>query len=93
MLAGLGATMAQGFAFGAGSAVAKVAVNSAMDMFSGGGSKEAAAPVNPPVVGPSVTAACEVDYKAFQQCMTDNNGSASSCDYYNTALQACQQRQ
>lgn len=92
MLSGLGATMAQGFAFGTGSAVAKVAVGSVMDAM--GGSKEAApAPAAPAAPTGAASSACEIDNKAFMQCLNDNNGSMASCDYYYTALQACQQRQ
>jgi len=51
MLAGLGATMAQGMAFGAGSAVAHKAVDAIM----GGGSRhEAPAPVQQQAPAPQV---------------------------------------
>lgn len=100
MLAGLGATMAQGFAFGTGSAVARVAVNSVMSSFSGSGSEEKQAPVpaapaatyappEPVYTGPP---ACEIDFKAFQNCLKDNQGNVSNCDFYYNALQACQSR-
>ena len=37
MLSGLGGVMAEGFAFGIGSSIARSAVNSVMDSFGGGG--------------------------------------------------------
>ena len=81
--------MAQGFAFGAGSAVAKVAVGSMMDSFSG--SKEAApAPAAPAAPAPKVPDACTIDNDAFKQCLKDNNGQMASCDFYYNALQSCQ---
>jgi hypothetical protein len=90
--------MAQGFAFGTGSAIARVAVNSMM----GGGSSDsapaAAAPAAPAAAAPaadseySFAATCDIDQKAFMKCLNENNGSTSSCDFYYQALQACQSR-
>ena len=95
MLSGLGATMAQGFAFGTGSALAREAVGSVMGAF---GSKDketapAAAPApaqqyNAPVSG----GVCEFDRQAFMNCLRDNQNNASNCDSYFNALQACQSR-
>ena len=89
--------MAQGFAFGTGSAVARAAVGS---MFGGssGGSKEEApaapAPEAPSPYAPSSSGydSCEVDTKAFMNCINENNGSSTNCDFYYTAMQACKSR-
>eukprot|EP00981_Chlorochromonas_danica_P008172 scaffold2041_cov174-Ochromonas_danica.AAC.9 len=97
MLAGLGATMAQGFAFGTGSAIARNVVNSVM----GGGSSSApevqqAAPAAPapvaPVAAPEYTGPCGPDQKTFMECLQQNANNATNCDFYFNALQACQSR-
>lgn len=91
--------MAQGFAFGTGSAIARNVVNSVM----GGGSSSApapevqqAAPVAPapvaPAAVPEVTGPCSSDQKAFMECLQQNSNNAVNCDFYFNALQACQSR-
>ena len=90
MLAGLGATMAQGFAFGTGSALARTAVDS---IFSGGSSTPAAAPAPAPAPAatlPKAGGPCETDNTAFLQCLNQNQGNVSACDFYFNALQSCQ---
>lgn len=93
MLAGLGATMAQGFAFGTGSAIARTAVDSVM-----GGRSSAPAPEAPAqaVSAPSesqfqVPSACRLDHQAFNDCIRLNTANASNCEFYFNALKACQQ--
>jgi len=86
--------MAQGFAFGTGSALAREAVGS---IFGGSSSsQQAAAPVAPaPVVAPTTPAvpqACEYDHKAFMSCLNQNPGNSTNCDHYYQSLQACQSR-
>eukprot|EP01034_Spumella_vulgaris_P021470 gene21470-27505_t len=95
MLAGLGATMAQGFAFGTGSALAREAVGSFM-----GGNKEKAeappapaAPVQQHYGAPSSSGPCSIDQQAFLACLNNNTTNAGNCDHYYNALQACQSRQ
>jgi hypothetical protein len=94
MLAGLGATMAQGFAFGTGSAIAREAVGAAMGAFSGGEKTPAPqAPVQQPMQqqqsyksdGP-----CALDQNSFTQCLQQNAGNSGACDFYYSALQSCQ---
>ena len=96
-LLGLGATMAQGFAFGTGSALARTAVDA---VFSGGSKEQAPAapaPVAPQqpqslqTQQPQYSGACSVDQKAFTDCLHANAGNAGSCDYYFNALKACQE--
>lgn len=83
--------MAQGFAFGTGSAIARSMVDSVM----GGGSSSQPAPQQPmqqaPVTPYQSAGVCDMDSKAFYQCLQDNKNNASSCDFYYNALQACQQ--
>lgn len=97
MLSGLGATIAQGFAFGTGSAIAHRAVGAVADSFSGGGDKAPApqqtAPQPPSyATAPSSTSSdkCDMDLQAFNNCMKDNKGSVQACDFYFQALQQCQ---
>lgn len=94
MLSGLGATMAQGFAFGTGSALAREAVGSVMGAF---GSKDkeaapAAAPAPQQYNTPAPGGVCEYDRQAFMNCLQSNQNNASNCDHYFNALQACQSR-
>jgi hypothetical protein len=82
-------------AFGTGSAIARRAVDSVVDSFSG--SKEApAAPAAPAPTAPQVRApmgACSMDQTAFLQCLQQNPGNAGNCDSYYNALQQCQSAQ
>lgn len=90
-LAGLGSTMAQGFAFGTGSALAREAVGS---IFGGSKTEAPAAPApNVPAAPAAAPSPCDYDQRAFTSCLQQNPNSASNCDHYFTALQACQQRQ
>ena len=83
--------MAQGFAFGTGSALAREAVGS---IFGGSSSSstQQAAPAAAPVVAPSAPQACDYDHKAFTSCLNQNPGNSTNCDHYYQALQACQSR-
>ena len=82
--------MAQGLAFGTGSAIAGQAVKAVM----GGGSSDKPAPEAPAPVAPTQPAsgACEVDTKAFMKCLEENGGSSTNCNFYYTAMEACKSR-
>jgi len=85
MLSGLGSVMAQGFAFGTGSSIARNVVDSVM----GGGNSNQ--PQQAPVQqyqAPVQQNVCEFDRNALLKCM---NETPSNCDFYYQALQACQQ--
>lgn len=87
--------MAQGFAFGTGSALAREAVGSVMGAFSS--KDEKAAPAAPAqtqqqYTAPATGGACEYDRQAFMSCLQNNQNNASNCDHYFNALQACQSR-
>lgn len=90
MLAGLGATMAQGFAFGTGSALAREAVSGVMGAFSGSGSSDKPSPAPQQTQSSQASGPCAVDHTAFMQCLQQNPGNSSACDMYYNALQACQ---
>lgn len=83
--------MAQGFAFGTGSALARQAVGAVF-----GGGSSAPAPVAPQPTAPAVPyngpVACELDHREFLACLQRNADNASSCDQYYSSLQACQGR-
>ena len=94
MLSGLGSTIAQGFAFGTGSALAREAVGGVMGAFGGSEKPSPSTQSQPQATRPSASASngpCEMDSQAFRQCLESNPSNASSCDFYYTALQACQQ--
>jgi len=83
--------MAQGMAWGTGTAVARHAVDA---MFSSGDKTPAApAPVAAPrVETPAVSGPCETDRQAFMKCLQENSSNAANCDFYFNTLQACQSR-
>ncbi|ETI49279.1 hypothetical protein F442_06860 [Phytophthora nicotianae P10297] len=92
---GLLSTVAEGFAFGTGSAIARHGVNAVVDSFSG--SKEdpvaqvvAAAPVAP--VAKSSAAVCASDNKAFLECIDRNSNDVAACQFYLDALNQCKQQ-
>ncbi|CAM9637512.1 unnamed protein product [Chrysoparadoxa australica] len=95
MLSGIGSTIAQGMAFGTGSAIAHRAVGAVAGSMSGGGSSEAApapehgayeqqaAPINP----------CDQDQNQFYACLQQNNNDVTACQFTFEALQNCQLNQ
>jgi hypothetical protein len=104
MLSGIGSTIAQGFAFGAGSAVAHQAVGAAVGAMSGGGSSsDQAAPAPAPQqmqqqqpqgfdANSAQGGACSNDKQLFFDCLQANNGDAQSCSFLYEQLQTCQQQ-
>jgi hypothetical protein len=95
MLSGLGATMAQGLAWGTGTAVARHAVDGVLGAFSGDKKESAPAPQpqQPQYQAPPVPQGpCAVDQQAFTKCLQENPTNAANCDFYFNALQSCQSR-
>mmetsp|Transcript_25112 Transcript_25112/g.37015 ORF Transcript_25112/g.37015 Transcript_25112/m.37015 type:complete len:161 (-) Transcript_25112:104-586(-) len=98
MLSGIGSTIMQGMAFGTGSAIAHRAVGAVAGSFGGGSSDQQQqqpaqqqAPSVPAVTeSSSADGPCQVDLKAFNNCMKENNNNVSACDFYFQALQQCQ---
>jgi hypothetical protein len=97
MLSGIGSTIAQGMAFGTGSAIAHQAIGSIMG---GGGSKEQAAPQEQqapmPAQGQGMSqqqdmGACSNDKSMFYDCLNHNKGDQQSCTFLYEQLQQCQQ--
>ena len=86
-MSGLLGTMAQGFAFGTGSSIARGAVGAAGDALFGGSASEQAAQ---PAAAPAAADACAVDKHAFYQCI-ETNGDADKCSELFRALSMCQE--
>lgn len=97
MLSGIGSTIAQGMAFGTGSAIAHQAVGAAVGAMSGGGSSsssdQAAAPAQQQQAYDASAVqggACSNDKQLFFDCLKANNGDAQSCSFLYEQLQQCQ---
>ncbi|XP_074294482.1 uncharacterized protein LOC141622333 [Silene latifolia] len=88
MLGGLGATIAQGVAFGTGSAVAHRAVDAVMGprtiQHETVGAQEAA-----PAAAASVADSCGMHSKAFQDCLNHYGSDISRCQFYLDMLSEC----
>ena len=68
-------TMAQGFAFGTGSSIARGAVGAAGDALFGGSSDQASQPAaQQAAAAPAAEDVCAVDKRAFYQCLETSNG-------------------
>jgi hypothetical protein len=99
MLSGIGSTIAQGMAFGTGSAIAHRAVGAVANSFGGGGGdapaveqqqQVAAAPTmgQQQVQGP-----CAYDKEMFFDCLKQNKGDQESCSFLYQQLQSCQRNE
>eukprot|EP00536_Pseudo-nitzschia_multiseries_P014058 jgi/Psemu1/310551/fgenesh1_kg.651_\ len=98
MLSGIGSTIAQGMAFGTGSAIAHQAVGAAVGAMTGGGSSghsdQAAAPAaqQPQMAASGDNGVCFNDKQLFFDCLKANNGDANSCSFLYEQLQNCQKQ-
>ena len=94
MLSGIGSTIAQGMAFGTGSAIAHRAVGAAAGAMSGGGGGEAEAPVaydqQQPPMQQQLQGPCAQDKQMFFECLQVNKGDQQSCTFLYDNLQTCQ---
>ncbi|GBG61893.1 hypothetical protein CBR_g23843 [Chara braunii] len=92
LLGGIGSTIAQGMAFGTGSAVAHRAVDAVMGPRGGGAAPAAAAPeplaASSPFGGQTVDA-CANQAKAFQDCLEHNDSDIGKCQFYIDMLTSC----
>ena len=99
MLSGIGSTIAQGMAFGTGSAIAHRAVGAvAGAMGGGGGEGQQAAPVE--MAGDQnfqqqqqIQGACSNDKQMFFECLQVNRGDQQACSFLYEQLQQCQMQQ
>ncbi|XP_031114456.1 coiled-coil-helix-coiled-coil-helix domain-containing protein 10, mitochondrial-like isoform X2 [Ipomoea triloba] len=92
MLGNIGSTIAQGMAFGTGSAVAHRAVDAVMGPRTvqhemvGGPAPDAQAPTTNSVGGSD---ACGMHTKAFQDCLNSSGNDISKCQFYMDMLSEC----
>eukprot|EP00968_Pinguiococcus_pyrenoidosus_P001795 scaffold83_cov246-Pinguiococcus_pyrenoidosus.AAC.24 len=93
MMSGLLGTVAQGFAFGTGSAVAHRAVGAVAEGISGSGEKHAPQEHQMQAQPAQGNQMCTVDQQNLINCLQQNNGDAQSCQFFFDSLQNCQQNQ
>ncbi|XP_031391180.1 hemiasterlin resistant protein 1-like [Punica granatum] len=94
ILGGIGSTIAQGMAFGTGSAVAHRAVDAVMGprtiqhetVVSEVAASPAPAPTSSSIGGAD---ACSVHSKAFQDCLNNFGNDISKCQFYMDMLSEC----
>ena len=93
-MSGLASTVAQGMAFGTGSAIAHRAVGAVAGSMSGGGDAETPAQTSQEMgyeQQPTLAnAACADDKQMFYECLQMNKGDQSSCQFLYDALKSCQ---
>ncbi|KAL7487961.1 hypothetical protein ACHAW6_013550 [Cyclotella cf. meneghiniana] len=94
MLSGIGSTIAQGMAFGTGSAIAHRAVGAVANSFGGDSSPaeqtrqyEAGAPQ---IQQDQLQGPCAQDKQMFFDCLKVNRGDQQACSFLYEQLQSCQ---
>ncbi|CAL9104057.1 unnamed protein product [Musa textilis] len=87
VLGGIGSTIAQGMAFGTGSAIAHRAVDAALGPRTIQHEAPAAAAAIPMSNGSSD--ACSIHSKAFQDCLNNYGSDISKCQFYLDMLNEC----
>lgn len=96
MLSGIGSTIAQGMAFGTGSAIAHRAVGAVAGSIGGDGSEQApeyAQGAIEPQQQQMIQGACAQDKTMFYECLQHNKGDQQACHFLYEQLQQCQQSQ
>ena len=88
-MSGLAGTVAQGMAFGTGSAIAHRAVGAVANSFGGSDEVENAEPVQQQQSYNDQQPACFNDERAFLQCLQTNNNDIASCQFYFDRLNEC----
>ncbi|KAH7281024.1 hypothetical protein KP509_36G026100 [Ceratopteris richardii] len=95
MLGGIGSTIAEGMAFGTGSAIAHRVVDGFMgprtvthEHVNIEASSTQAAPLNNPIAASGFDA-CANHAKAFQDCINANDSDISKCQFYVDMLNQC----
>mmetsp|Transcript_2689 Transcript_2689/g.4017 ORF Transcript_2689/g.4017 Transcript_2689/m.4017 type:complete len:135 (-) Transcript_2689:70-474(-) len=87
LLSGMASTIAQGFAFGTGSAVAHRAVGAVANSFGGSEQAPQAAASNE---HSQKSFNCDTDQERFFNCLKQNSGDAANCQFLYESLQSCQ---
>ena len=97
MLSGIGSTIAQGMAFGTGSAIAHRAVGAAAGALTGGGGEapvESAQPAQSMQGQPQgLSGPCADDKQMFYECLQINRGDQQACSFLYDQLKMCQANQ
>ncbi|EFJ27794.1 hypothetical protein SELMODRAFT_147481 [Selaginella moellendorffii] len=90
MMGGLAGTIAQGMAFGTGSAIAHRAVDGVMGprTVQHEVAESAASPASPALATVSADA-CSNQMKAFQDCISSNGSDIGRCQFYVDMLNEC----
>lgn len=91
MFSGIGSTIAQGMAFGTGSAVAHRAVDSVMGprTIQHETVESASASSAAPVGSNMFSSSCDIHAKAFQDCIGSYGSDISKCQFYMDMLSEC----
>jgi hypothetical protein len=90
MFSGIGSTIAQGMAFGTGSAVAHRAVDSVMGPRTiQHEAVEAASASAAPAGSAMLSSTCDIHAKAFQDCIGSYGSEISKCQFYMDMLSEC----
>merc|ERR1712048_619639 len=92
ILSGIGSTIAQGMAFGTGSAIAHRAVGAVANSFSGSSEQTTQVQGMQAVdKQPSVRSdICSQDKQMYFDCLKQNNGDQNSCSFLYDMLKNCQ---
>jgi hypothetical protein len=97
MLSGIGSTIAQGMAFGTGSAIAHRAVGAVAGAFGGGGGSEqqpiesaAANTVDHQQPMNNANDVCSSDKQMFYECLQMNKNDQQACSFLYDQLKQCQ---
>lgn len=94
MLSGIGSTIAQGMAFGTGSAIAHRAVGAVAGAMSGdGGGGDATQPVMyepQQQAQTNLAGSCAQGKQMFYECLQVNKGDQQACSFLYENLQNCQ---
>ncbi|WMV50908.1 hypothetical protein MTR67_044293 [Solanum verrucosum] len=86
MLGGIGSTIAQGMAFGTGSAVAHRAVDAVMGPRT---IQHETVVAEAAAAAPAGSDACGVHTKAFQDCINSSGSDIGKCQFYMDMLSEC----
>mmetsp|Transcript_41530 Transcript_41530/g.60902 ORF Transcript_41530/g.60902 Transcript_41530/m.60902 type:complete len:106 (-) Transcript_41530:469-786(-) len=99
MMSGIGSTIAQGMAFGTGSAIAHQAVGAVAGSMKGGAetgaTQEQMAPAAPMMEQQqqALQGPCGQDKQMFFECLQVNRGDQEACSFLYNTLQECQRSQ
>jgi hypothetical protein len=98
MLSGIGSTIAQGMAFGTGSAIAHRAVGAVANSFGGDDApaeqqQQMAAPQMQDQQQQMLQGACAQDKQMFFDCLKVNRGDQEACSFLYEQLQSCQRNE